>query len=512
LVTFLETVMKNPNKGDIPLGRLSMHQQLIAWELYTAWVTGGRIHIRAPWGSGKTLILEGFILWVIGQDVNSRFLLVCAAGDEAKDRLKVIRQYIYDDDKKMGDPDYLHVFPHVKPRYGEWHKEKITVRRDVKATDPTVAAYGVDKTGTGYRGHLILDDPTDIDDLISKAKRESRKQKVRASWISRIDEGCMGAAIDTPWHEDDAMSNLEKPTKHFDLLLAGWRTLYMAVSEELNSLKLRAVNYDEAEFSATVRRICGHEVFGGDGASETDGMITLPLPRWYNGRPGMLMKLAELGTIEFQRGMQMRSIDRSLSPFKQEWIIQRSYDEFRHLTCTLYAMFDPAWGRRKAKVAANNYATNACYTAILLLLRTPNGKILVVEDIQTHESPAECYKLACDAWQRWSRKPNIEEGRFGFETNFDQGYLFDGLTDYMEERNIMIPFQEYSQKSNKEARLESTLPFFERGDIMFTEEINRVIQQILDFPEGLRDGFDAFEAALNMARNPVFESEEFWIE
>ena len=450
-------MIKNPATS-FPLTELSEAQEIQARLIFDTWNNAERLNIKAPWGSGKTLLLIGCIAWFIGQDVDSRFLYISASNEMAAARVSTIRNYI------EFDPDYKKVFPHVIPNKKNWGAESFSVERNIISPDATVTAFGIDKTGIGTRGHVVRDDACDRKDLTSEATREMRKGQTLSTWNSRIDKGCCSINIYTPWHTEDANAELEKTFPG--------RTLTVRVNDRLNGLDVSGL-------------VDGH----------------MSLPEWFGGREGQLARKQELGSREYQRGMQMRAIDTAELIFRESMMRRMDWKEFVKGPVTLYGGFDPAWGRRKS--VSITKSGEPCDTAFILGLRSQSGHTLIVEDVQSTESPETMFDLAIDAWMKWRHmSPAISEGRFAFETAFAQGFLYDKLIQRCRERGVSIPFIEHKQHTNKMQRIEALLPFFERGEILFLPQIALIIEQALVFPFGKKvDGLDALEILLTTSRS-----------
>jgi len=167
-------------------------------------------------GHGKTAIMEGVAAWVIGTVPDARGAFI---GPKATDSLRVVADLITGD----GDASrrYREVFPHVVPATGDmagWstagNEPAITVEREGRARlfkDPTWQArpLGSGRIQGGRYTHILVDDPTNIDDVVSALTRSRRLDVIDTQVASRATRAIGGqgntiAVLANAWHIRDA--------------------------------------------------------------------------------------------------------------------------------------------------------------------------------------------------------------------------------------------------------------------------------------------------------------------
>lgn len=160
-----------------------------------------RVLIVAPREHAKSTQMSVCrVLWELGRNPNLRVKIVCAHDDLARAQLQEIKENIERNEK-------LHqVFPHLQPdRDSGWAHERIYVKRDMIAKDPSVEASGVMSTGAGGRADLIVfDDVVDLRNaVLNPAFREQVKRAFYEVWTNLL--GPEGRAVypATVWHSDD---------------------------------------------------------------------------------------------------------------------------------------------------------------------------------------------------------------------------------------------------------------------------------------------------------------------
>jgi len=209
---FIEYVMKDdsPDSGNrkIELAKFQRDQ------LIPHFMDNPNAIAVIPREHGKTTILIGLILWLIGNNPNIRVKLVCNSDDNAKKRLGKIVTYM------MHDPDFKKVFPDIKPDpRASWTKTAITVKRDTIAVDPTIEACAVLSTATGGRADVLLvDDPVDARNTIQNpALQKTVKSVFKSVWMNILVPNGKIWYIATLWSKADLTHELMK-NKRFKTL------------------------------------------------------------------------------------------------------------------------------------------------------------------------------------------------------------------------------------------------------------------------------------------------------
>jgi len=458
--------------------------------LYLTWKTSGRLSIRAPWGSGKTIILLGFLAWVIGLNPSIRIKMICASKDLAVERVDTIRSWIENDE------DYRFIFPEVVPHPSDWGKSGFKVAKKdpitgeikglVGATDKTLSAYGVTSSGIGGRVDLLVfDDLCDRRDVDSPAIRAQRKYHVRSVWLGRLDVGGAVISIATPWHTDDAIAQFTKPEEKDG---SEFPTISYQVSQDLDRFIINYENWID---------------------SLPDGPDTLDLPPWFMGVPGMKAKKKDLGSREFQRGFQLQPIDITDCIFSPDWIVNYELEDILKTPGYVLVGLDPAYGRRESATQRANRGKEPAYSGIIICLKTALGITYVLDMVFTRAKPSEVRKIALNKWLYWTdakRFPHWTGRQFSFEVvGGGQATLYDELLADMRELGISIPLVEFHPVGPKNERIAGMVPEVEDARIRFRvseESQKKLVDQLTSFPFGTYiDGADVLQQVQTYARN-----------
>lgn len=194
--------------------------------------------VLSPPGTGKTTWIVHYVLWRLGNNPNLRVLLVSSNENTAKERLGEIRQHIEHNDRLR------EVFPHLRPAKDtmakklRWDATALFVERDptrggrtLILRDPSVAAVSMGSKRTGKRCDLlIMDDPTDKDEMWSYPARMKNIRDYRKVWRMRLSK--RGRAILTAmhrWHDEDLIAMLMNDKR--------WRFVVQGVSDDCKLLE-----------------------------------------------------------------------------------------------------------------------------------------------------------------------------------------------------------------------------------------------------------------------------------
>lgn len=174
-------------------------------EYQEAWVealeTENRIVIVCPPDTRKSTTVRQFVERAIGKNKNSRILWLMHSGDQAKRHVMSIAQTL------TGNTVYKRAFD-VKPdSTAEWSKSSLFVERDIADPNPTIMATGFNGPYQGFHfDTIIIDDPTDQEDVRSPTEMEHQRNKVRGVILDRLFEGGRIVVILTPWGENDLIA------------------------------------------------------------------------------------------------------------------------------------------------------------------------------------------------------------------------------------------------------------------------------------------------------------------
>lgn len=163
--------------------------------------TQNRIVIVCPPDTYKTTTVRDFVEREIGKNPNVRILWLMNAGEQAQKQVMSISQTI------KSNNVYRMAFNVQEDDEAQWTKNVLFVRRNSEDPDPTLM-------GTGFNGPyqglhfdiIIIDDPTDQEDVRSPMTMLGQVEKVRGVILDRLVEGGRIVVIITPWGMNDLIS------------------------------------------------------------------------------------------------------------------------------------------------------------------------------------------------------------------------------------------------------------------------------------------------------------------
>lgn len=228
LGAFIEFAARDA-ESNAPIQLDYIHRQWL-WHLNYCWSHRKRAAILAPFGSGKSSGLAvPLAAWLIGRDPQIRMKFVSNIDESAKQRVGAVRMMIE-------TPSFREVFPDLT-RGDIWANYKLQVGRHGNAIDPTLHARGVLTTGIGARADaLIFDDVCDQKNTEDQEQRRKVKQRVRATWLSRLDSSRSSYRalwIATPWHIDDATADIMQDSLWCTLIQRVNKTTLLAYDQEV---------------------------------------------------------------------------------------------------------------------------------------------------------------------------------------------------------------------------------------------------------------------------------------
>lgn len=184
--------------------KLEPHQ--IEWA--TMLIAGERVCIVAPPGTGKSRLIRAWCEWAIGQRRDRAIIVV---GNTIKQATKTVRAI---GEVVRTNREYKQVFPDVRPGIG-WSEEALHVDRAGlpmgSRPEPTLAAFGIDGAYQGVHvDDIIIDDPTDQNDVNSPPTMRLQRDHVNGVLFDRLNEGGNLFAILTRWDDDDLVPTLEQ--------------------------------------------------------------------------------------------------------------------------------------------------------------------------------------------------------------------------------------------------------------------------------------------------------------
>lgn len=160
--------------------------------------TYNRTVIVCPPDTYKSTTVRDFVEKEIGKNPNIRILWLMNAGAQSTKQVMVVSQTL-----KYNNV-YVAAF-NVRPDdEAQWTKEVLFVERTREGADPTLMGTGM---GGPYQGlHfdiIIIDDPTEQDDVYSDTTMRMQRNKVRGVILDRLIEGGRIVVIVTRWGAND---------------------------------------------------------------------------------------------------------------------------------------------------------------------------------------------------------------------------------------------------------------------------------------------------------------------
>ncbi len=210
-------------------------------------------------------------LRMIGENKNIRIKIVCCADTFATDRVKVLKNYIDNDE------DFQAVYPDIQSDDGQqWTQHRIYVQRDSQAIDPTIEARGILSKGVSGRADvLIFDDPVDDESIYSEPVRDSTRRAYQNVWMSRLVDTGFVLYIATRWADEDLTKTIMESGRY--------GILTQRVSEDFECIE--------------------QELGGIEYAYEK----TLPLSTMWS-KDRLIARRDEIGSAAFDRGYRQKAI------------------------------------------------------------------------------------------------------------------------------------------------------------------------------------------------------------
>jgi predicted phage terminase large subunit-like protein len=183
-----------------------MCEHLHVWhkELYRNDVS--KTLIVAPPETYKSTLLRYETEYHIGKNPDECTLLIMNTATQAMKQVMAIAETI------EGNVKYQEVFPHVKPDTARgWSKDTLFITRpNRERPDPTLYGTGIDGPYQGLHvERLIIDDPTDQQDVRSETTMSQQRERLQGVLIDRVKNGGRIWAILTRWGESDLTNTMK---------------------------------------------------------------------------------------------------------------------------------------------------------------------------------------------------------------------------------------------------------------------------------------------------------------
>jgi len=145
--------------------------------------TRNRTVIVCPPDTYKSTTVRDFVEREIGKNPNVRILWVMNTGEQAQKQVMAISQTI------QGNNIYKVAFDIEEDTEAQWTKSVLFVERDIEDPDPTLMGTGLNGPYQGLHFNIIIiDDPTDQDDVKSPTTMMSQVEKIRGVIVDRLME------------------------------------------------------------------------------------------------------------------------------------------------------------------------------------------------------------------------------------------------------------------------------------------------------------------------------------
>lgn len=213
-ITEIEQLAMMARDGDLEAYSKAIHDWETepyqnAWEL--ALEQEDRLLIICPPDTYKSSTVQCWIEQKIGLNPNIRILWLMNAGAQSEARMLAVSETI------ENNSVYRAAF-NVRPdREAKWTKTAIYVQREMKGPDPTLMGCGFNGPYQGLHFDIIIiDDPTDQEDVHSPVTMERQRAKLRGVILDRLARSRDGTdtsrivAIMTRWGEDDLVPTFEQ--------------------------------------------------------------------------------------------------------------------------------------------------------------------------------------------------------------------------------------------------------------------------------------------------------------
>ncbi len=172
--------------GDARTYAKAVHRR--EYELYQdAWAealeTSNRTVIVCPPDTYKSTTVRDFVEREIGKNPNVRILWIMNTGEQAQIQVMAIRATIEDNSV------YKAAFNVLEDTDAQWTKNVLFVQRDIEDPDPTLMGTGLNGPYQGLHFNIIIiDDPTDQDDVKSPTTMLAQVEKIRGVILDRLME------------------------------------------------------------------------------------------------------------------------------------------------------------------------------------------------------------------------------------------------------------------------------------------------------------------------------------
>lgn len=181
--------------------RLEPYQ--LAWA--HALETRDRVAIVCPPDTYKSTTVQLMIEQTTGRNPDLRTLWLMNTADQAEKRIIAIRQTI------ENNAVFQRAFTLRPNKLATWTNSQLFLERSYVSPDPSIMATGFLGAYQGFHfDRIIIDDPTDQDDVRSPKTMEAQRTRLRGVLTDRLVEGGQIIAIFTRWGDNDLLPTLRE--------------------------------------------------------------------------------------------------------------------------------------------------------------------------------------------------------------------------------------------------------------------------------------------------------------
>lgn len=174
-----------------------------AWDL--ALETENKLLIICPPDTFKSSTIQCWIERAIGLNPDIRILWLMNAGEQSTNRLLAVAETLESNEV------YREAFSVVPDYDKKWTQTTLFVKRARKSSDPTLMGCGLNGPYQGLHFDIIIvDDPTDQDDVHSPTTMDRQRAKLRGVILDRLVLGGRMVGIMTRWGEDDLVPTFKE--------------------------------------------------------------------------------------------------------------------------------------------------------------------------------------------------------------------------------------------------------------------------------------------------------------
>ena len=202
-LTELERKAAAAKDGDLEAYAAAVHRQdvelyQLAW--YEALETEDKLVIICPPDTFKSTTVQYWAEQALGRDHDLRILWLMGTQAQAEKRVIAIKETIEE------NAVYQAAF-HVEPnKAAKWTNTELFIRRSFTSPDPSLMATGFLGAYQGLHfDRIVIDDPTDQDDVKSPTVMEAQRNRLRGVLTDRLVEGGRMVVIMTRWAEADLL-------------------------------------------------------------------------------------------------------------------------------------------------------------------------------------------------------------------------------------------------------------------------------------------------------------------